>query len=135
MPFPVNEKYIIQTEQKLGVKFPASFRKKMMEENGGEVETESDTWHLFPFLDTSDKTRLKRTCNDIIRETTSSKDWDGFPPESVAIGANGGGDLLILLPSDNPTQLQNSVFWWDHETRTVHKIADDFMKLDNEAEP
>jgi cell wall assembly regulator SMI1 len=126
---PTEEKYIIQTEQKLGVTFPASFRKNMMRENGGEVETEPDAWQLFPFLDTSDKTRLKRTCNDIIRETASAKEWDGFPKEAVAIGSNVGGDKLILLPSDDPTQLQNGVFWWDHETRTVHKITDDFEKL------
>lgn len=130
MPFPVDEKYIIQTEQKLGVTFPTSFRKKMMLENGGEVDTELDVWQLFPFLDTSDKTRLKRTCNDIVRETATAKEWNGFPQEAVAIGANGNGDKLILLPSDSPAQMQDGVFWWDHETRIVHRITEDFQKLE-----
>lgn len=129
MPFPDEEKYIIQTEQKLGVKFPASFRKRMMQENGGEIPAESDRWQLFPFLDTSDKTRLKRTCNDIIRETASAKEWDGFPDVAVAIGTNGEGDQLIFRPSEDPTQLQPGVFWWKHETRTAHKMAEDFEKL------
>lgn len=129
MPFPVEEKYIIQTEQKLGVKFPASFRKKMMVDNGGEIATDADAWQLFPFLDTSDKTRLKRTCNDIVRETASAKEWDGFPEDAVAIGTNGEGDQLILLPSAGHDELQSAVFWWNHETRTVQKIAEDFQEL------
>jgi len=82
MPFPINEKYIIATEEKLRVKFPESFRAKMMEKNGGEVETPPDAWRLYPFLDTSDKKRLKRTCNDIVRETTNAKGWIGFPEKN-----------------------------------------------------
>lgn len=130
MPFPVDEKYIIQAEQKLGLKFPPSFRAKMIRQNGGDVQTGRETWQLFPFLDRSDRTRLKRTCNDIVRETTSADEWEGFPTEAVAIGSNGAGDKLILLPAVDPRQLQDSVFWWNHETREVLKIADDFRELE-----
>lgn len=129
MPFPVDEKYIIKTEEKLGVRFPRSFRNRMMLKNGGEVVTESDGWELFPFLDTSDKIRLKRTCNDIIRETAEAKEWDGFPSAAVAIGTNGEGDQLVFMPSEDPTQLQSVVFLWEHETRTIHKIAEDIDEL------
>ena len=130
MPFPIDEKYILQTEQKLGTKFPASFREKMMRDNGGEIEAFEDTWELHPFFDTSDKKRLKRTCNDIVRETASAKEWDNFPTGAVAIGANGCGDQLVFLPSDNPAILQDAVFWWDHETGDVERIADDFEELE-----
>ena len=129
MPFPVDEKYILQTEQKLGVKFPASFREKMMKENGGSVDTPPDAWDLYPFMDTSDKKRLKRTCNDIVRETASGRDSTGFPPDAIAIGANGGGDQLVLIPSDDAGILQDAVFLWDHETGDIHKVADDFKDL------
>jgi hypothetical protein len=37
MAFPVDEKYIRETEVKLALKFPASFRNKMMIQNGGEI--------------------------------------------------------------------------------------------------
>ena len=73
----------------------------MLKDNGGEVVTPPDTWQLHPFLDTSDKKRLRRTCNDIARETESAKEWPRFPEEAIAIGANAGGDWLILLPAGN----------------------------------
>ena len=129
MPFPVDEKHILATEKKLGVKFPAAFRAKMMTDNGGEVATPPDAWQLYPFFDTSDKKRLRRTCNDIARETASAKKWTGFPADAIAIGANGGGDQLILLPAGDSTTLGDEVYWWDHETGSVQKVADDFGDL------
>lgn len=129
MPFPVDEKYILQAEQKLGVKFPTAFREKMMQDNGGEVDTPPDAWQLYPFLDTSDKKRLKRTCNDITRETASARKWRSFPSDVVAIGTNGGGDQLVLRPSSDPSVLRDAVFWWDHETGEINKVAEDFKEL------
>ncbi len=37
MPFPVDIKYVKETEQKLGVKFPASFVIRMVKSNGVAV--------------------------------------------------------------------------------------------------
>ena len=37
MPFPVDIKFIAETEHELGVEFPKSFKQKMMIENGGEM--------------------------------------------------------------------------------------------------
>ncbi|MCX7407843.1 MAG: SMI1/KNR4 family protein [Planctomycetales bacterium] len=131
MPFPVDGIWITQTEQKLGVRFPASFVTAMSKMNGGSVQTRIDTFTLFPFLDGSDRKRIQRTCGSIDRETNSArKEWHGFPTDAVAIGANGGGDLLILIPMlDHPSTLQQSVYWWDHETGEVNEVADDFSDL------
>jgi hypothetical protein len=130
MPFPLDIKYVTQTEQKLGVKFPASFVVKMVKQNGGSVSTAYDTWSLHPFLDASDRKRLARTCNDISRETSAARAWPRFPPDAVVIGSNGGGDLLILLPpEDNPSVLLHEIFWWEHETGEVQIVADDFSEL------
>jgi hypothetical protein len=86
---------------------------------------------LFAFLDASDRKRVQRTGGSIDRETnTARKDWCGFPPHAVAIGANGGGDLLVLIPMpDHPDTLQHSVYWWDHETGEIRPVADDFNDL------
>ncbi|QEG00731.1 SMI1 / KNR4 family protein [Stieleria maiorica] len=131
MPFPVDSKWITKTENKLGVRFPASFVAAMSEMNGGSVRTRIDDFNLFPFLDASDRKRIQRTCGSIDRETTTArKDWTGFPPDAVAIGANGGGDLLVLIPMpDESDSLQHSVYWWDHETGDVELVADDFGDL------
>jgi hypothetical protein len=131
MPFPVDSKWIAQTEEKLGVRFPASFVTAMSKKNGGSVRTRIDTFELFSFFDASNRKRIQRTCGSIDRETaTARKDCYGFPRDAVAIGANGGGDLLILLPmSDHQDTLQHSVYWWDHETGEVQQVADDFNDL------
>ena len=64
MAFPVEERFIRAPEEKLRVRFPPSFVAKMLKDNGGEVEAGPPgadwCWQLFPFLDTSDKKRLKR---------------------------------------------------------------------------
>ncbi|MDP5101971.1 MAG: SMI1/KNR4 family protein, partial [Nonlabens sp.] len=86
MPFPVEEKYIIETENELGVKFPIGFRNRMMESNGGEVDLEDFNFELYPFFDKSDKKRISRTCNHIGLETRNAKLWNGFPQNAVAIG-------------------------------------------------
>lgn len=131
MPFPVDAKWITQTEEKLGVRFPASFVAAMSKMNGGTVRTRIDHFVLFPFLDASDRKRIQRTCGSIDRETIAArKDCTGFPPDAVAIGGNGGGDLLILIPMpEHPDTLQYSIYWWDHETGEIEQVADDFNDL------
>lgn len=131
MPFPVDISWVHQTESKLGVKFPASFVTSMVGMNGGSVETSIDDFYLFPFFDGSDRKRIQRTCNSIDRETASARQgWSGFPSNAVAIGTNGGGDLLVLLPMpDFPDTLQHAVYWWDHETSEIELVSDDFADL------
>jgi hypothetical protein len=127
MPFPVDISWIRATEAKLGVSFPLGFVARMLELNGGEVAAGGDVWELHPFLDKSDRTRLKRTCNDIVHETQQARRWPGFPEDGVAIGGNGSGDQLILLSDPlTPEKLQTRVFWWDHETANVNTVAGDF---------
>ncbi|WP_395092645.1 SMI1/KNR4 family protein [Vaginella massiliensis] len=49
MAFPLDEKFITDTENELNVLFPNEFKTKMIQENGGEVFTEDDNWQLYPF--------------------------------------------------------------------------------------
>ncbi len=127
MPFPVDRQFVTKTEEKLGATFPESYSAVMQGHNGGSVRTGTDEWQLYPIFDTSDKKRLNRTCNDIIRETQSAKSWTDFPDEAVAIGANVCGDQLIFLRKGS--QLGPEVFWWDHETGAIHQAAKDFAEL------
>ena len=130
MPFPVDSKWIAETEKKLGVKFPASFVVAMAKMNGGAVDVGTDVFWLHPFMDKSDKKRIQRTCNSICRETASMRELEYFQDELVSIGHNGGGDALVLKPmADNPTTLEHTVYWWDHETSELDVAAHDFNEL------
>ncbi|KAA1257441.1 SMI1 / KNR4 family protein [Rubripirellula obstinata] len=131
MSFPVDSKWIVATEQKLGVRFPASYATSMATLNGGTVISSVDHWSLFHILDSSDRKRIARTCSSVDRETASARaNSYGFPPDAVVIGENGGGDSLILKPmDDHPDTLQHAVYWWDHETGESHSLVDDFGDL------
>jgi hypothetical protein len=130
MPFPVDGKWIQATEARLGVRFPASFVNAMASMNGGAVDIGSDVFWLYSFLDRTDRKRIRRTASSIDRETESMRKWDHFRSDLVVIGQNGGGDLLVLAPMpDDPTTLQHTVYWWNHETSEVEPVAEDFSDL------
>lgn len=130
MAFSVDERYIAEAEDRLGVRLPEAYRAKLMRENGGALSTPPDHWDLYPVRDSSDRKRLKRTCNDIVLETTKARAWEGFPPRAVAIGTNSGGDQLVFLPESSGSEtLRPMLCWWDHETSAVHRIADDIASL------
>ena len=93
-----------------------------------------DVWELHPIFDDSDRKHLKRTCNDIVRETTLAREWHGFPREAAAIGGNGAGDLLILLPDPSSGEFGDAVFWWNHETAEINQVANNFWELEDEEE-
>jgi hypothetical protein len=125
MPFPVDQKWIDEAETRLGVKLPKSYREAMAPLNGGEIEAMGDVWEMYPVWDKSDKKRLTRTCNDIVRETGTSRSCDGFPQNAVAIATNGCGDQLILLPNENDSsRLDETVFFWSHETREIEPVLE-----------
>ena len=131
MPFPVDITMVKETEGRLGVAFPVTFVDRMMRSNGGEVVIEDEEWSLHSFFDTTAATRIKRTCNDIVRETTDAREWKTFPSGGVAIASNGMGDQLVFLPDPHrATQLQPTVFMWSHETGELDVVAKDFGDLE-----
>ncbi|MFC3903776.1 SMI1 / KNR4 family (SUKH-1) [Acinetobacter marinus] len=137
MPFPIDEKYILQTEHQLGLIFPPCFKAKMIQTNGGEVIADDDLWQLFPFFDQADKKRIKRTCNHITVETKQAQKWHGFPTDAIAIASNGSGDLLIFKKLENvqsnmqtnEQQLDDTVYRWSHETAELKVVAQHFDQL------
>lgn len=133
MPFPLDEKWILATEEKLGVRFPESYRVSMKKLNGGQVKVAKEYWELHPILDRTDLKRIKRTCNDVVHETEYRRSWPGFPVNAFAIAANGYGDHLVFLrDDDNPGFLGRAVYEWSHETGTIHFVASDFVDLKRE---
>jgi hypothetical protein len=129
MPFPVDIRFVKRAEEKLRRKLPSSYVARMCMRNGGELAAGDDAWQLYPVLDDSDRKRLARTCNDIVRETNAARQWRDFPANAVAIGSNGGGDQLVLVADESTDRFRDEVYWWDHETGELHKVADDFQEL------
>ena len=125
MPFPITVAEIAKTEAKTGFTFPFGLKTRFSRDNGGEIEVGGDCWQLIPFINASDRKRLARTCNDIVRETARMRDWRGFPPDAFVVAQNGGGDYLIILPeAEGSTQLGEAIFLWDHETGDHEPVAD-----------
>jgi hypothetical protein len=127
MPFNIAERLITAAEEKLGAPLPHSYRQAMMASNGGEVVAYDDVWNLHPILDNSDRRRLSRSCNDILRETRVMRDWPGWPDNAVAIAENGAGDKMLFLREGRG--YQPAVYVWLHDTGDLIVIAQSFSEL------
>ena len=133
MPFPVEPKYIQAAEQALGIQLPPRFKARLSAENGSEIllepDNEDSSFTLLPVFDTSDKKRLRRTCNHIAKETASAREsWHGFPTQAVLIGDNQCGDFLLLLP-ESPQQLGEAVFLWSSDGGELEQVANSIDDL------
>ncbi len=110
MPFPVEVALIHEAERQLGRKLPMDLRVRLHRENGGEIRALGDMWRLFPVFDASDRRRVARTANHVVRETRVARERAGFPEGAIAIAEDGGGDLLIVRAGSDEVE------FWDHET-------------------
>lgn len=128
MAFSIEEKFIRIAESELDVKLPKSFIEKLGSENGGELETEEDVWTFFPVFDSSDRKRISRTANHIVKENKTAKGWDDFPHTGLTIADNGSGDYLVYLIDEN-VQVKDEIYIWFHETGKLEKIANSLKEL------
>ena len=127
MPFDLSEEQLIETEKEIGAKLPREYREAMKLNNGGEATTEEDDWEFYPIKDTSDRKRLSRTCNHIIKETLSCRDFGNFPENALAIANNGLGDQMVLLKESG--QFKDIIYLWLHETGEIQKLAASFNDI------
>ena len=128
MSFPIEEQYVLATEAKIDGKFPHSYRNMMLANNGGEILVDEVSWNLFPILNAGSKKLFKRTCNDIVSETESAKEWYGFPQDAIAIASCGNGDLLVFL-RESRSKYSEKIYHWDHETTELNLVEKSFKKL------
>jgi hypothetical protein len=120
MAFPVDESLIAAAEQQLGRRLPDALRKRLLRNNGGEIQTEDDDWTLHPVWDATDRKRMSRTANHIVRETRQAREWRSFPEGAIAVASNGTGDHLVVRVGSAEIEL------WDHETGECHAVAIDW---------
>ena len=127
MPFDLSEEELRRTEEELGARLPQTYREAIKINNGGEASTEEDDWELYPIRDTSDRKRISRTCNHIIRETESRRGFGNFPENAIAIAGNGWGDQMVLLKDGEA--FGEKVFLWLHETGELLELAESFSEI------
>lgn len=118
MAFPVEESRIRAAEEALGRTFPDVLRQRLMLENGGEIDdADEGYWFLYPVYDDSDRRRLARSANHVVKETeTWRSQADGFPQDAVVVAEDQEGNAIVLLPGDD------SFYVWDHELRDTEPI-------------
>ncbi len=131
MAFTIEDKFILEAETVLGIKFPEEYKSRMRQQNGGSLLWEEEYWQLYPFFDQSDFKKISRTCNHIVKETGLAREWAHFPSDAVAIASNGSGDYFLFLPKIQ-TELGSELYLWLHETGEVSKIADSIEDFDKE---
>ena len=130
MAFPLELQFIRRAEAALGRALPSSYILKMCQENGGVAWFGEESFDLYPILDTTDRKRFARSCNDILRATATERSYNPvFPTDAVAIGNNGGGDQLVLIPDTDGRHFADAIYRWDHETDELRKVAEDFKDL------
>ncbi|AQR61521.1 hypothetical protein BZG35_07540 [Brevundimonas sp. LM2] len=121
MAFPATEATIAEAERSIGRSLPPDLRARLARSNGGDITIADDSWSLIPVRDVTDRKRLSRTANDIVRETEQARAWRNFPKEGFAVASNGTGDLLILIPGSL------DVHHWCHETGAVAAVTVDWI--------
>jgi hypothetical protein len=129
MPFPIERQWIDAAEEKLGTRFPSSYKAAMAKRNGGSVQAMDGEWELYPIRDDSSPERTRRTVNDVVYETLESRTWQDFPSKGVAIASDGTGDKLVFISLGEGLPLRPTVYWWDHEYGHMREVADDFAEL------
>lgn len=97
MALPISQEMIARTEQVMGVIFPSVYKMHMSRQNGGYATLDGDQWRIHPIRDTTDRRSIRRSSEDVQRETkTAIEDGLGFPPDGIAIACNDAGDILFL---------------------------------------
>lgn len=117
MAYPIDESRISAAEQELGRRLPAALRRRLLRNNGGEVEAADDSWQLHPVWDDTDMRTARKTTNHIVRETASARKWSRFPADALSLAENGTGDRIVLLAGKDEPYL------WDHETGAMEAIS------------
>lgn len=102
----------------MGRTFPDALRQRLMKDNGGEIDdADEGYWFLYPVYDDSDRRRLGRSANHVVKETeTWRSQADGFPQDAVVVAEDQEGNAIVLLPGDD------SFYVWGHELRETEPI-------------
>lgn len=125
MGFATTWDCIATAESEIGFALPDTLRRRLVSENGGEVEVAGypgdPLWELVPAFDDTDPERARRTvAHNIVRGTLALRDEGYISSDEAWVADNGTGDLLLA-------RADGALLWRDHETdeRYPVKLLDD----------
>jgi len=117
-----SEQAIETAESNLGLKFPLKLKSIWKTSNGLELP---GGWQFFPVFDPADP---KKTCNHIGYENIKGR-WPYMNAELISIAAGDTGNQLVLKKSGD--SLEETIFFWDHETNKTRKWGKDLEYIQN----
>jgi hypothetical protein len=120
MGLPVDDERIAETEARLGRPLPEGFRELTKQSNGGtSIKVGGTSFDVYAVWDPSDRKRMGRSANHVIRETESMyRDLGDFlPAGGVILASNAGGDPLIQLPD-------GMLVVWSFRTHKVRPVPE-----------
>jgi hypothetical protein len=129
-PSPASEESLQETEAALKIKFPPSYREKMLKENGGELKLKEGVFHLIPVRSGGREAGAGAAAYDIVNATKEQKKNYTFPSDGIAFAANDAGDHVVFVKEYyHSDKLKNGVFLWNKKIGFVKRVAEDFSKL------
>jgi hypothetical protein len=126
IPSPASEEAIQETETALKIKFPPSYREKILKENGGDLKLTDGVFHLIPVSTGAHEAGA----GGVVKATREQKKNYTFPSDGIAFAANDAGDHLVFVKEYyHSDKLKNGVFLWNKKIGFVKRVAEDFSKL------
>ncbi len=119
-PWPIDLSAIECAEVALRIRLPEPYRHGMARANGGEVMAFGLPWELCTFRDDTNRRRLARTWDDIVRVTFAHLEIGGFPEGAVVLAAVDGNALILRREPGNPEVLKDEVWaWWGDGAHSI----------------
>lgn len=129
-PSPASEESIHETESALKIKFPPSYRERMLKENGGELKLKEGIFRLIQVRGSGSAAGAKPGAQDVVTATKEQKKNYTFPNDGISIAVNDAGDHLVFVKEYyHSDKLKNGVFFWNKKIGFVKRVAEDFSKL------
>jgi hypothetical protein len=109
----------------LGIVFPEGLVEVWKVSNGFDLP---GSWRLYPVYDSSNP---KKSWGHIVYENTQAG-WPYMADDLIAIASNDIGNKLVLRRTGS--DLESTIYLWNHETNKISKWRNDFAYILAKAE-
>lgn len=115
----VDENIIGESENFIGIKLPKQYKQLLKITNGCEI----GDWFIFPVKDPKN---IKKTWDDLVYNNRNRPCQ--IPEKLIVFAHNGTGDYLCFKKYDE-NKIDDSIYYWNHETGNQEKVAEDLRQF------